>query len=149
MTNSYFIPPLKVAKVSENAVTPCYQTLMSAGFDFHCIEDFVIHPHSTMLVRTGLCFDIPAGYELQIRSRSGLALKGVVVLNSPATIDSDYVGEVKIILHNFGDDSIKFKKHDRIAQGVVNSIEYMPIENVNKIEKVTDRGSGGFGSTGI
>ena len=145
-----FLPKLRVTKIHPDAIIPKYQTSGSSGFDFHCVDDFVIYPFETKLIKTGLCFDIPHGYELQIRSRSGLALKhSIVVLNSPATIDSDYTGEVAIILCNFGVREIAFKNGDRIAQGVLCMVDYLPIEEVNSITKTTERGSGGFGSTGI
>lgn len=102
-----------------------------------------------MIVSTGIAADIPDGYEIQVRPRSGLALKhGITVLNTPGTIDSDYTGEIKVILHNVRDEAYKINKGDRIAQLVIGRVIKLPIEEVDEITKKTERGSGGFGSTG-
>ena len=105
------------------------------------------------LIPTGLFFDLPENFEMQIRPRSGLAAKkGVTVLNSPGTIDSDYTGEIKVILINHGKETFIVTKGDRIAQAVISTVTAKNIINLNKvksIDKETDRGSGGFGSTGV
>lgn len=141
---------IKFKKLHEDAIIPKYQTKGSAGFDFHSIEDVELF-RGTVLVKTGLSIEIPEGYELQIRSRSGLAFKeNIIVLNSPGTIDSDYRGEIGIILNRTIDGtkkSFSIKKGDRIAQGVICKIEQPSIEVVEKLSE-TERGIGGFGSTG-
>lgn len=129
---------------------PKYETIRSAGVDVRCSEkwDTEIPPGGTALVGTGLAVSIPSGYEIQVRPRSGLALKyGVTVLNSPGTIDADYRGEIKVILINHGKDIFTIKPGDRIGQLVLNKveqIEWMPVSELDS----TRRGKGGFGSTG-
>jgi len=119
-----------------------------AGYDLMSnFGGIILQPGETVLVSTGIKMEIPIGYEAQIRPRSGLALKhGITVLNSPGTIDSGYRGEVGVILHNAGEDLFEIEKYDRIAQMVINKIE-QPIIVVGKVDS-TDRGAGGFGSTG-
>jgi len=146
---------IKFKKLHEDAIIPQYQTKGAAGFDFHAIEDIIdIEEGDYFLAKTGLAVEIPEGYELQIRSRSGLALKqGIIVLNAPGTVDSDYRGEIGIILykvpevirnHNY---ILNLKKGDRIAQGVICKVEQPTIEVVEELTE-TQRGVGGFGSTG-
>lgn len=128
---------------------PVYSTKGAAGMDFFSDKDYLINPGGITLVKTNISMEIPSGYELQIRSRSGLALKnGVFVLNSPGTIDSDYRGEIGIILCNIGSEAFEIKQGDRIAQGVLAKHEIAEIKVVQEI-KDTDRSSGGFGSTGL
>lgn len=129
---------------------PRYQTEDAAGFDLCSARECVIPPKSHELIHTGIHMDIPTGYHVEIRSRSGLAAKhGVFVLNSPGTIDSDYTGEICVILCNLGDEPFHIEKFDRIAQGVVMKHEIASFAKVTRIEKQTERGSGGFGSTGV
>jgi dUTP pyrophosphatase len=137
-------------KLSEEAVIPTYQTPGASGFDFHAIEDMEIFPRQTVLVKTGLSMQIPEGYELQVRPRSGMSLKTKMrVANSPGTVDSDYRGEICIIMDNMsmlGALPFHIKKGDRIAQGVI-----CPVVQATFIEQdltETERGEGGFGSTG-
>lgn len=130
---------------------PQYQTKGAAGMDLLAFLDGVdiIGPGERLAVSTGLMFEIPRGWEMQIRSRSGLALKnGIYVLNSPATIDSDYRGEVKVILANFSDTSFKIKNGDRIAQAVFAPVTQAMLVPVNFLSE-TERGDGGFGSSGV
>lgn len=130
---------------------PCYVSEGSAGMDLYaCIENEVImKPGDVKLIPTGYAVKIPMGYEIQIRSRSGLALNnGIVVLNSPGTIDSDYTGEIKIILVNLGKENYVIRKYDRIAQMVLNKIEKIKFVYTD-VMPITERGSGGFGHTGI
>lgn len=148
---------IKIKKLHTDAIIPKYQTNGSSGFDLHSIENIDIEPRMTVLVKTGLCISIPEGYEMQIRPRSGLSLKSKLrIANSPGTIDSDYTGEIGIIIDNIksedytnpnGLDIIKIKKGDRIAQGVITPIIRAIFEEVNELPK-TDRGISGFGSTG-
>jgi len=128
---------------------PSYASEGAAGCDIYSNEDICILPHTAALVSTGLWIEIPAGYEAQIRPRSGLALKhSITVLNSPGTIDSDYRGEIKVILFNHGNDSFHVGYGDRIAQMIIS-----PVVRSEWVEcttlKITDRGQGGFGSTGV
>jgi len=120
----------------------------AAGFDLKAADGgMILQPGETVLVSAGIKIQVPKGYEAQIRPRSGLALKhGITVLNSPGTIDNDYRGEIGIILHNSSEDLFEIEKYDRIAQMVINKIE-QPIIVVGIID-TTNRGEGGFGSTG-
>lgn len=139
---------VQIMKVHPDAVVPMYQTSGAAGFDFHAIEDVLIPPNETLLVRTGLAFAIPEGFELQVRPRSGLSLKSPLrVANSPGTVDSDYRGELGVILTNTYKEPYRVSKGDRIAQGVISS--YVKADFVAVAELTnTPRGKGGFGSTG-
>ncbi|OPG43405.1 dUTP diphosphatase [Helicobacter pylori] len=140
---------IKIQKIHPNALIPEYQTEGSSGFDLHAVEEVMIKPHSVGLVKIGICLSLEAGYELQVRTRSGLALNHqVVVLNSPGTVDNDYRGEIKVILANLSDKDFKVQVGDRIAQGVVQKTykaEFIECERLDE----TSRGSGGFGSTGV
>jgi len=132
---------------------PDWETSGSAGFDLRASENGSIGPNDFKVVPTGLFFDLPENFEIQIRPRSGLAAKkGVTVLNSPGTIDSDYTGEIKIILINHGKNTFDIAKGDRIAQAVIATVtakNIIELNKVSKIEKDTERGAGGFGSTGV
>lgn len=145
---------LKVKNTSNNP-DPSYTKLGDSGFDFRANldKDVILEPLDRILIPTGLFFDIPVGYEIQSRSRSGLAVKnGIMVLNSPGTIDENYTGEVCIILINLGKEPFTIKNNDRIAQGVlvsVASLNIVDIVTVNEINKITDRGINGFGSSGV
>ncbi|AFI04279.1 dUTP diphosphatase [Helicobacter cetorum] len=140
---------IKIQKIHSNAIIPEYQTEGSSGFDLHAVEDIIIKSHSVGLVATGICLSLEVGYELQVRSRSGLAFKNqVMVLNSPGTVDNDYRGEIKVILMNFGNEDFVIKAGDRIAQGVVQKTYRAEFIECEKLDE-TKRGSGGFGSTGV
>tara|TARA_B100000927_G_C16457286_1_gene466377 strand:+ start:716 stop:1318 length:603 start_codon:yes stop_codon:yes gene_type:complete len=137
-----------------NNPDPEYSTEGSAGFDFRAnINEVVtLGPGEKTMISTGLYFELPTHLELQVRPRSGLAAKhGVTVLNSPGTIDSDYRGEVMIILINHGKEPFIIENGDRIAQGVLSSLVGKTLVNFTKVESLnqTNRGDGGFGSTGI
>jgi dUTP pyrophosphatase len=139
---------LKIKKLNEKALIPAYQTKEAAGFDLHATEDVVINPGERKLIGTGLAFEIEFGYEVQIRPRSGLAYKhGITVLNAPGTIDSDYRGEIKVLLINLGSEAFEIKVGERIAQAVIAPIKQAEIVEVEELS-ATGRGSGGFGSTG-
>lgn len=130
---------------------PCYMTNGAAGMDLYaCVdEEVVIEPMKIKLIPTGISMSIPEGYEAQIRPRSGLALKyGISLVNTPGTIDSDYRGEIKIIMINFGDKPFLVKRGDRIAQMVINKIETPEIIETDNLTE-TERGKDGFGSTGL
>lgn len=129
---------------------PHYKTEGSAGMDLYAAidEDITIDAGKIKLVPTGIAFALPIGYECQIRSRSGLSLKnGIFGLNSPGTIDSDYRGEIKVILANFSDEDFVVKRGDRIAQMVFAKHEIIQWDEVESLDD-TSRGEGGFGSTG-
>lgn len=135
-------------KLVRNGQVPKYQTEGSAGFDLHSTEELVLKPGQISLVKTGLHAALPAGTELQVRPRSGLALKhGVTVLNSPGTVDADYRGEIGVILINHSEKPYHINIGERIAQGVVAKYERVSFEEVETLDE-TER-QGGFGSTGI
>jgi dUTP pyrophosphatase len=132
-------------KLHEDAVIPHYQTIGSVGLDLHSIEATSIEAGKRAIVGTGLRMHLPQGVEGQIRPRSGLAAKyGITVLNSPGTIDSDYEGEVKIILYNTGDSTFSIEKGDRIAQLVLS-----PVAIDTALVLDNTRADQGFGSTGL
>lgn len=140
---------LHIKKLDPNAQIPQYQTEDAAGFDLHALEDAEIAAGERALARTGLAVAVPSGYELQVRPRSGLALKhGVTVLNTPGTIDSDYRGELLVILINLGRETYKINSGDRIAQAVVAPAHRAAFEIIDDLSE-TKRGLGGFGSTGL
>jgi dUTP pyrophosphatase len=139
-------------KVLDNSITlPKYETVSSAGMDIRAFipeGKIEIEPQERKLIRTGLCLEIPKGYEVQIRPRSGLALKnGITVLNSPGTIDADYRGELRLILINHSADIFSITNAMRIAQMVVAQFSRVDLLEVEDLSE-TDRGEGGFGSTG-
>lgn len=140
---------VKIKKLHENAVVPKYQTEGASGFDFHAVEDVTLHPGVTLLVKTGLAFQLPDGYELQVRARSGLSLKTPLRLaNGVGTVDKDFSGEVCVIMENLSDNaSYQIKKGDRIAQGVIAPVERVSFEVVDQLATTT-RGAGAYGSTG-
>ena len=136
----------------EGLELPAYETLGAAGMDVRAAVDatapLTLQPGERAMVPTGLSMAIPLGYEVQIRPRSGLAVKrGITCLNTPGTIDSDYRGEVKIILINHGADPFIIQRGERIAQMVLAPVTRLAWETVTELE-ATDRGTGGFGSTG-
>ncbi|MDY6821265.1 MAG: dUTP diphosphatase [Deferribacterota bacterium] len=136
-------------KALEGASIPEYKTSGASGLDICSFEDGVIPSFDVKLIRTGLYFEIPHYIEGQIRSRSGIALNNkVIVLNSPGTIDSDYRGELKIILMNLSKESFYYKKGDRLAQIVFSKVIKANLVLVDNVCD-TQRGSGGFGHTGI
>jgi dUTP pyrophosphatase len=128
---------------------PAYATAGAAGMDVVAAEALTLAPGARHAVATGFAIAIPEGYEVQVRPRSGLALKhGVTCLNTPGTIDSDYRGEVKVILANLGDAPFAIARGDRIAQLVPAPVQRARLAEVDSLD-ATDRGSGGFGSTGV
>lgn len=170
--------PIKVKRLHPDAVVPQYQTEGAAGFDLHAVEDVVIEPGETVLVRTGLAFELPHGYEMQIRPRSGVSLRTKLrIANAPGTVDADFRGEVGVIIENTMDYGVKddvwfarklngtrqridhitgdtvqhgayiIRRGDRICQGVISEV---PRANFIEVIEVgeTERGDGGFGSTG-
>jgi dUTP pyrophosphatase len=127
---------------------PAYETPQSAGMDVRCTEHIVMNPGERVLAKTGLYVEIPAGFEIQVRPRSGLALKhGVTVLNTPGTIDADYRGEIGVILMNHSSTVVEFAKGERIAQLVMARVERIEWQLTESLSG-TKRGQHGFGSTG-
>lgn len=128
---------------------PAYASAGAAGMDICAAEAITLKPGKRAAVPTGFAFAIPHGYEIQVRPRSGLALKqGITCLNTPGTIDCDYRGEVKVILANLGDEDVSFERGDRIAQLVVAAAPQAKVSEVDALDD-TVRGAGGFGSTGV
>jgi dUTP pyrophosphatase len=130
---------------------PAYATQQSAGLDLMAAvaEEVTLAPGARQLIPTGLAIALPAGFEAQVRPRSGLALKhGITVLNSPGTIDADYRGEVQVLLINHGTVPFTIRRGDRIAQMVVAPVTQIAWSIVEKLDE-TERGSGGYGSTGV
>ena len=138
---------VKLRRLSDDAVVPTKATKGSSGYDLYITEDEMVLQGHTQLCKTGIAIELPMGYEGQVRSRSGLAKHGIVVANSPGTIDSDYRGEVGVLLYNQGDYDRIMYKGERIAQLVIQKIPNVTIEEVDNFSD-TDRGSGGFGSSG-
>ncbi len=135
--------------LTDAATLPVYQTEGAAGCDLCTAEDFSLAPMERKLVPTGLRIAIPAGYEAQIRPRSGLALRhGISMVNTPGTIDSDYRGEVGVLMINLGSESVAFKRGERIAQMVICPVIQAQFNVVEDLS-ATGRGEGGFGSTGV
>jgi dUTP pyrophosphatase len=143
---------LKVSVINKsNNSLPNYETIYSSGLDLKAYigEDIILKPLERTLVPTGLFISIPVGYEAQVRPRSGLAAKhGLTVLNSPGTIDADYRGEIKVILVNLSNNEFVIKSGERICQLVFAKVEQIDWKQVEILDN-TNRGSGGFGHTGI
>ncbi len=140
-----------VQKTSEKTAFPSYMTPGSSGLDLRASieEPMTLEPFERKLIPTGLKLAIPQGYEGQVRPRSGLALKhGITTLNSPGTIDSDYRGEVKVLLINLGSAPVVINSGDRIAQLVIAPVVQAELEEVDELDD-TSRGDGGFGHTGV
>ena len=132
----------------KGAILPRYQTEGAAGFDLHSAEESELKPGEFRMFDTGWSVAIPKGYEMQIRPRSGLALKhGVTVLNAPGTIDSDYRGPLKVILINHGKNTFRVQVGERIAQGVIAPVAHLTFCETTALPE-SDRGENGFGSTG-
>jgi dUTP pyrophosphatase len=139
---------LKRLPHGEGLPPPAYTTEGAAGMDVVSAEELTLAPGARAAVATGFAIAIPAGYEVQVRPRSGLALKhGVTCLNTPGTIDSDYRGEVKVILANLGSEPFAIARGDRIAQLVPAAVQRATLSEVQELDD-TARGTGGFGSTG-
>ena len=141
---------VKVINKSKHAL-PNYETIASAGMDLRANidESIVLKPLERVLVKTGLFMELPVGFEAQVRPRSGLAYKkGITVLNSPGTIDADYRGEIGVILVNLSSDDFEIQDGERVAQMVVTKHEQIQWDESIELES-SERGAGGFGSTGV
>lgn len=134
-------------RLHDAAKIPEYKTEGSAGADLYAVEEQVVAPGQVDLIRLGFSVAIPSGYEIQIRPRSGLAVKGITILNSPGTVDSDYRGELMIILANLGTDAFNIRPGDRIGQAVLSTVSTARFEETGHLDD-TERGEDGFGSTG-
>ena len=140
---------LTVRRIDPAAQLPTYAHPGDAGMDVRSIEELTLQPGDRALVHTGLVFQLPPDAEAQVRPRSGLALKhGVTVLNSPGTIDAGYRGEIGVILINLGREPFKVEVGMKIAQVVVARVDFAEVEEVS-VTDATERGTGGFGSTGV
>lgn len=150
MTDKIKIKLKRLSEEFSDVPLPYYATSGSAGMDIRAAikDDVILLPGKVELVPTNISFEIPLGYEIQVRPRSGLAANhSIGILNSPGTIDSDYRGEVKIILMNFGKEDFKISRGDRIAQLIVSKVFTAKIVEVKDLNS-SNRGDGGFGHTG-
>jgi dUTP pyrophosphatase len=143
---------IKIELVHENAVLPKYAYPSDSGFDLHATEEVIIGPFGRALVPTGLKVSFEEGYEIQVRPKSGLAIKqGLTVLNTPGTVDQGYTGEIQVIVFNTNNTTVTIPKGMKVGQGVLCPVvqgKYVSIEQVGQVED-KDRGDNGFGSTGI
>lgn len=152
MTDFIKTEPLVIGfkKTHPEARLPVYSTTEAAGADVCAVNRYVLDPGERRLIQTGLECDIPKGWEIQVRPRSGLAFKhGVTVLNAPGTIDSDYQGELGVLLINLGSKPFVIEPGDRVAQIVVAPVTQSAFGWTDGFVRETDRGAGGFGSTGV
>jgi dUTP pyrophosphatase len=152
MTNVSRLRTIKVSLTHENAVLPKYAYPSDSGFDLHATEEVIIGPFGRALVPTGLKVSFEEGYEIQVRPKSGLAIKqGLTVLNTPGTVDQGYTGEIQVIVFNTNNTTVTIPKGMKVGQGVLCPVvqgKFVMIETVEKVED-KDRGNNGFGSTGI
>jgi dUTP pyrophosphatase len=152
ITNAARLRTIKVELTHENAVIPKYAYPSDSGFDLHATEEVIIGPFGRALVPTGLKVSFEEGYEIQVRPKSGLAIKqGLTVLNTPGTVDQGYTGEIQVIVFNTNNTTVTIPKGMKVGQGVLCPVvqgKYVSIEQVGQVED-KDRGNKGFGSTGI
>lgn len=139
---------VKIKKLHPDAIIPEYKKPGDSGFDLHTVEDVIVPPGKTALLPTGLAVAIPEGFEIQVRMRSGAALKTPLIIpNAPGTIDSGYRGELGIIVRNCGPKEYMVKKGERIAQGILAPVIRADFDIVEELPE-SERGAGGYGSTG-
>ncbi|WP_446897171.1 dUTP diphosphatase [Clostridium sp. LBM24168] len=140
---------LLIQRINEKAIMPFYAHKGDAGLDLFSVERVLIKPMERKLVSTGIRIQLPENTEAQVRPRSGLALKnGITLLNSPGTIDEGYRGEIRVIMINLGDKPFLVEENMKIAQMVIKPVERVQVEEVSELTD-TERGEGGFGSTGF
>ncbi|MCH3964239.1 MAG: dUTP diphosphatase [Clostridium sp.] len=140
---------LLIQKINEKAVVPFYAHEGDAGLDLFSVEKVLIKPMERKLVSTGIRIQLPENTEAQVRPRSGLALKnGITLLNSPGTIDEGYRGEIKVLMINLGEEPFLIEENMKIAQMVIKPVERVQVNEVSELTD-TERGEGGFGSTGL
>lgn len=139
---------VKIEKISPKAKIPTYAHHDDACCDLYAVEDYVIHIGQSCLIRTGIAIEIPTGYEVQVRPRSGLALKhGFTVLNAPGTVDAQYRNEIRVLGINLGNEIFSVREGDRVAQMCIKPVYTMKFTEVDQLSD-SDRGLGGWGSTG-
>ena len=134
-------------KLHKNAQMPTYGTTGSACMDLYVVEDYYIKSGYVVLMRTGLAFEVPYGYEIQIRPRSSAVKNQLLILNTPGTVDSDYRGEVRIGVKNISNTGVSVKTGDRVAQMALKEVPLVLLHEVEELSE-TERGAGGFGHTG-
>jgi len=140
---------VEIMRISKDAIIPEYAHDDDSGCDLFSVEDVIIPPGKHKLIKTGIKIAIPIGFETQVRSKSGLALKqGLFVLNSPGTIDAGYRGEICVILANFSEQPTTIEKGQKVAQMVIMPVFQAAFDEVGRLDK-TNRDAGGFGSTGL
>lgn len=140
--------PVKIERTHKDAIIPTYGHHDDACCDLYVVEDYLIPAGQRRLLRTGIAIEIPTGYEVQIRPRSGLALKhGLTVVNAPGTVDAQYRNEIRLLLLNTGEKSVAVRKGDRAAQMCIKPVYKFNFTEVDKLSD-SDRGLGGWGSTG-
>lgn len=140
---------IKIKRLDPNAEMPQKATQESAGFDLHSIEDFALEPGEHRSVRTGLAFEIPSGYAMLIYPRSGMAKNhGITLSNAVGVVDADYRGEVMILLYNAGAQRVSYQAGDRVAQAIIHKLPDIELVECEELSE-TERGMGGFGSTGL
>ena len=143
---------VKIVRMYDDVILPEYKTDLAVGMDICAYLDeehsIWIHPNDIKIIPTGIKLQLPDNIEGQVRSRSGLSIQGIMVVNSPGTIDPDYTGEIKVILTNLGKEPFIINKFDRIAQLIFAPIVRVKLEEATYLNQ-TERGDGGFGSTGI
>lgn len=143
-------PIVKIKSLTPEAIIPNYAHAGDAGADIYSLETYTLEPLQRKAIATGISVEIPPGFEIQVRPKSGLALKhGITVLNTPGTIDAGYRGEIKVILINLGSESYVIEKGQKIAQLVTASVARMDFVEITEDLSSSLRGEGGFGSTGI
>ncbi len=139
---------IKFQKLHPDAQVPSYAHMGDAGADVYAVAEVTLQPHDRAAIPTGLAVDIPIGFEIQVRPKSGLALKhGITVLNAPGTVDAGYRGEIQVIVINLGTEAYTFTKGQKIAQLVLKPV--IQAEYIEGELGASDRGIGGFGSTGL
>jgi len=140
---------VQIKLTHKDAIVPKYQTYGASGFDLHSAEEYKIYPGQVLLVDTGIAYQIPYGYELQVRPRSGMSFKTPLrVANAPGTVDADFRDSVKVIIENRSDnESYTIKQGDRIAQGIICPVNRVSFSIVDELDE-SERGTAGFGSTG-
>ena len=142
---------VKVRRLNDRAIEPCYMTDLAAGMDLYaCLEsELVLQPGERALIPTGIAMSIPHGFEAQVRARSGLALRhGLALVNAPGTIDADYRGEIGVLIINLGQEAVVIRHADRIAQLVIAPVVQASLKFVSELDD-TARSQGGFGHTGV
>lgn len=140
---------IKIKKTHQDAIIPAYQTAGASGFDMHSVQEYKVYAGQVLLVDTGVAFEIPEGYELQVRPRSGLSFKTPLrIANSPGTVDADFRDSIKVIIENRSDnEEYTIKKGERIAQGIICPVIQAKFVEADDLSD-TVRGTSGFGSTG-